>query len=203
MKHATPDVRRAQLFAAAMAVVAEKGFHATTVDDIAARAGLSKGAVYHHFDSKLDLFVSLLEDSMDEFTDMIDHTVDGSARDAVLGVVRAALAAYTPDLRTAFAELFMVSMQQPAFAERFRRHYDGMIHAGANLFRRGIANGEFRPDLDPEQASNLVFMGVDGLTFVYLALGRNADADAAVLDLAKTLLDGFAARTTDNKENAS
>jgi len=193
MKHATPDVRRAQLFAAAMAVCAEKGFHATTVDDIAARAGLSKGAVYHHFESKLDLFVSLLEDSMDEFAEMIDHGTRGSAREGVLAVIRAALAAFAPELRHAFVELFVVGLREPAFAERFRRHYDGMIAAGAKLIRSGIESGELRADLDPEQASRLVFIGADGLAFMYLALGRDSDADTAILDLVRSLLDGFAA----------
>ncbi len=77
VKHETPDVRRMQLFQAAMAVCAEKGYHATTVEEIAERAGLSKGALYHHFKSKQDLFVELLEGSMDEFAEMIAHADSG------------------------------------------------------------------------------------------------------------------------------
>jgi AcrR family transcriptional regulator len=202
VKHASPDVRRAQLFEAAMAVCAEKGYHATTIDDIAARAGLSKGAVYHHFRSKQDLFVEMLEGSVDEFAAMIDHAEPtGSARDAIQGVVRTALRAFGPEVRQGLADFYMLGLREPAFAARFRRHYDGMIAAGARLLRRGIERGEFRAELDPARASQLLFIGTDGLMFMYLVLGRNAEADAYVMELVDVLLDGFAApRAVTTKE---
>jgi AcrR family transcriptional regulator len=56
---------RADLLEAAAAVFAEKGFQAASVDEIAARAGTSKGALYWHFDSKDDLFFALLEERVD------------------------------------------------------------------------------------------------------------------------------------------
>jgi AcrR family transcriptional regulator len=56
---------REDLFDAAIEVVAERGFMQASVDEIAARAGLSKGAVYWHFASKDDLFFALLEERID------------------------------------------------------------------------------------------------------------------------------------------
>lgn len=46
---------------AARKLFTEKGFQDTSVDDIAEAAGVTKGAVYHHFDSKIDLFTEVLE----------------------------------------------------------------------------------------------------------------------------------------------
>jgi len=195
VKHASSDVRRAQLFAAAFAVCAEKGYHATTVDEIAQRAGLSKGALYHHFKTKQDLFVALLEESMDDVTDQIDHAQpDGSASDALRGVLLSTLRAFGPAVRQGLAEFYLLGMREPAFAAGFRRHYDGMIAAGARQVRRGIERGEFRADLDPERASQLFFIGADGLLFMYLVLGENDRADQAIVDFVDTVLDGFAAR---------
>jgi len=195
VKHESPDVRRAQLFFAAMLVCAEKGYHATTVDEIAARAGLSKGAVYHHFKSKRDLFVSLLEMSVDEFAVMIDQLDQStSAADALRQIIRAALAAYNPEIRKGMGEFFMLGVRDPAFRDRFQRHYDKMIEAGARVIQRGIDRGELRADLDATQASQLFFMGTDGLAFVFTALGQGELADAAMLALVEHLLDSFAAR---------
>jgi TetR/AcrR family acrAB operon transcriptional repressor len=57
----TPDTR-ARLLDAAERVFAARGYEAATLDDIAAEAGLTKGAVYWHFESKTDLFVTLLRE---------------------------------------------------------------------------------------------------------------------------------------------
>jgi len=51
----------AAILAAAQRQFATKGFEATTIDDIAARAGVAKGAVYHHFDAKEQIFERVLE----------------------------------------------------------------------------------------------------------------------------------------------
>ncbi len=61
-KHAPHETRRAQILDAATACFADKGYHGTSVDDIASRSNLSKGAIYHHFESKHDIFLALFEE---------------------------------------------------------------------------------------------------------------------------------------------
>jgi AcrR family transcriptional regulator len=56
---------RADLLDAALAVVAQRGYRDSSVDEIAERAGYSKGAVYWHFEGKDDLFLALLEERVD------------------------------------------------------------------------------------------------------------------------------------------
>src|SRR4051794_20508367 len=56
---------RAALLAAAIEVFAERGYRDASVDEIAARAGYSKGAIYFHFSGKEDLFFALLEERVD------------------------------------------------------------------------------------------------------------------------------------------
>ncbi|MGH3818112.1 MAG: TetR/AcrR family transcriptional regulator, partial [Pseudonocardiaceae bacterium] len=60
------DERRAQLLAAATDVFVNNGYHATVMDDIAERAGVSKPVLYQHFPSKLELYLALLERHTDE-----------------------------------------------------------------------------------------------------------------------------------------
>jgi AcrR family transcriptional regulator len=65
----TPERRRAMtrqhLLDAAAIVFARDGFHGATLDDVAATAGFTKGAVYSNFKSKDDLFLALLDDRID------------------------------------------------------------------------------------------------------------------------------------------
>lgn len=55
------EATRALLLAAAREVFAESGFAAATIDEIVRRAGVTRGALYHHFDSKEDLFRAVYE----------------------------------------------------------------------------------------------------------------------------------------------
>jgi AcrR family transcriptional regulator len=59
---------RQDLLSAAADVFAERGFHDASIDEIAERAGYSKGAVYWHFASKDDLFLALVEERVDRPT---------------------------------------------------------------------------------------------------------------------------------------
>jgi AcrR family transcriptional regulator len=58
--------RREQLLAAALEVFGGRGYHGTSIDDIARRAGVSKGLIYEHFGSKKELHESLLEAHVQE-----------------------------------------------------------------------------------------------------------------------------------------
>jgi AcrR family transcriptional regulator len=76
----TPDRRRAMtrehLLRAAAVVFARNGFHGASLDEVAAAAGFTKGAVYSNFKSKEDLFVALLEDRLDQQRIAVEHALD-------------------------------------------------------------------------------------------------------------------------------
>lgn len=63
--------RRRQLLDTAVTVFAERGFHATSMNDVAEAAGVTKPVLYQHFSSKRDLFIELLSDIGDELRDTI------------------------------------------------------------------------------------------------------------------------------------
>src|SRR6266536_3475227 len=57
-----PDERRSEIFRAALAVFSELGYDRATLNDVVERVGVSKGCLYHHFESKEQLFIELLRD---------------------------------------------------------------------------------------------------------------------------------------------
>lgn len=76
--------RRALLLSAARAGFTERGYHATAMDDIAERAGVSKPVLYQHFDSKLDLYLAITREVSGEIVTMVEDalssTDDNAAR---------------------------------------------------------------------------------------------------------------------------
>jgi AcrR family transcriptional regulator len=70
-----PDERRRQLLDAACVQFADRGFHATAMDDLASAAGVTKPVFYQHFPSKRALFVAVLEDVGSRLLDELSHAV--------------------------------------------------------------------------------------------------------------------------------
>ena len=63
--------RRRQLLGAAQEVFVAQGYHAAAMDEIAERAGVSKPVLYQHFPGKLDLYLALLDESVEALTETI------------------------------------------------------------------------------------------------------------------------------------
>src|SRR4029077_21112468 len=72
--------RRRQLLDAALEVFVSQGYHAAAMDEIAERAGVSKPVLYQHFPGKLDLYLALLGQSVDELVDAVRDAL-GSTTD--------------------------------------------------------------------------------------------------------------------------
>jgi AcrR family transcriptional regulator len=197
-KHQPPEARRAQLFRAAMEVCSAKGYHATRVEDIAARAGLSKGSIYHHFRSKKELFLALLEGMIVEIKQGMRAALAAtpSAAEGIRLLVRQVLAssAAEPEVVQGMMEFYLLGLREPGFRASFLHHYEDMVAIGADFVRRGIATGEFRPDLDPERVAWLFFTAGDGLIFVHAVIGQTARGLELMLDHMELFLAGLARR---------
>ena len=155
------EARPAELTAAALDVFAEKGFAATRLDDIAARAGVSKGTVYLYFDNKEALFKAAVEAAMTPAIEAAEALAGDTRRPAaellrefVLGwwqLVGSTSLGALPRLLVAESRNF------PELAAWF---HDKMIsralRAMATIIEQGIATGEFRP-APPLLAARIVF----------------------------------------------
>ena len=67
--------RRRQLLGAAQEVFVAQGYHAAAMDEIAERAGVSKPVLYQHFPGKLELYLALLDESVEALTDTIRNAL--------------------------------------------------------------------------------------------------------------------------------
>ncbi len=144
------QARPAELALAALELFVEKGFAATRLDDVAARAGVSKGTLYLYFDSKEALFKSVVRESivpaMVEAEDMLAQH-NGSAEEALESLfwewwhrILSTPLGGIPKLMLAESRNF------PEIADFYHRE---VIQRGTDLIRsviaRGVKRGEFQP----------------------------------------------------------
>jgi AcrR family transcriptional regulator len=71
--------RRRQLLGAALEVFVSQGYHSAAMDEIAERAGISKPVLYQHFPSKLELYLALLDESVDALIDTVRKALSSTS----------------------------------------------------------------------------------------------------------------------------
>jgi AcrR family transcriptional regulator len=99
--------RRAELLAAALDVFADRGYHGTSIDDVAKRAGVSKALIYEHFASKRELHETLLSDHAAElFRRFRDNAARGLTGEARLRGGLEAFFSFVEDHQDAWRALF-------------------------------------------------------------------------------------------------
>ena len=70
--------RRRQLLGAAQEVFVAQGYHAAAMDEIAERAGVSKPVLYQHFPGKLELYLALLDESVEELVGIVREALSST-----------------------------------------------------------------------------------------------------------------------------
>ena len=181
--------RRVELTRAAARLFAEKGYHGTSVGDLARALGVQKGSLYAHIESKADLLWEVAREGAAAFHAALDAVPDdGPAVERISEALRAHLrvVAEQVDIATVFVrewrylegdrrELFLAERRR--YEERFR-----------SLFREGRELGELRADLDDGTAA---LLALSAANWAYTWLPPAADTDALADRFTALLLDGM------------
>jgi AcrR family transcriptional regulator len=150
-----------RILAAAEQLFALQGFAKTTVDEIAARAGVSKGLVYDHYASKEDLLASVwamqVEAWMEATTGRVKYS-EGAIADAI-GEVMGVSLRYARDnpllRRMLMQDPGMLMGHQSKDVNAFGRFYRENLEPA---LRHGVASGELRADLDVDHTAELIWL---------------------------------------------
>lgn len=143
------DARPQEILKAALQIFAEKGFSAARVEDIAARAGVSKGTLYLYFDSKPDMLRALVQTGMIEnlqsFAAMAE-LYPGSMTELLRSLLTAITQAIILSPLSAIPKIIIAeSGNFPEMAKFYRREViDRGLGLLSHIIARGVARGEFR-----------------------------------------------------------
>ena len=154
---------RQRIIDAAGSCFAATGFSKTTVEEIAARAGVSKGIVYHHFDGKDGLLERVVEQLCADWIEVSGlHTWiarTSSLEEAISGMLRGSLAYARahPLVKGLFTEDPLVTRALGS-SESVQRVTDESRRRMVDAIGRGIQSGELRQDLDADRVTDVIRM---------------------------------------------
>jgi AcrR family transcriptional regulator len=126
---------RDRILQSALDEFSEKGFHATTIDSIAERAGMAKGTVYRYFKTKESLFNALKEDTISEFVELARH--DLSREEDVLRIIESVIRMYLSFFEKNSAFFKVIVQEHKDFGREFSEKFiNELILALPGLKRR-------------------------------------------------------------------
>ncbi|MFE5409220.1 TetR/AcrR family transcriptional regulator [Microbacterium sp. NPDC056569] len=188
-----PGYDREQVLGVAVALFNEQGYDATSVADLATRLGLTKSALYHHFDSKEQLLALALDEALDGLEGVLEtpESGEGSAVERLGAVLRGAVRVLVDKLPyvTLLLRVRGNSDVERAALER-RRAFDHRVTA---LVAEAQRAGEMRADVDGAVATRLVFGMVNSIVEWYRP-GGPVDRERLAHDVVAVALDGMRTR---------
>jgi TetR/AcrR family transcriptional regulator, transcriptional repressor for nem operon len=176
-----PERTRRNLLEAAFEEIHKSGFRGTDLETILERAGVTKGALYHYFESKEDLGYAVVDEVIAEIgrekwlrpLQKAENPID------VLAEIFQGSSTTPEHIRGGCPVNNLVLEMSPldeGFRKRLAKQFDDWREAIAGALRRGQQKGLVRNDLDPEEAAMFLMATYEG----YISLAKNSQ-DAETL----------------------
>lgn len=189
---------REQILDAALRVFSRKGYSAATLQDVAAEAGLTRGAVYWHFKGKVELYTALVGERFARANEVFAEAL--SPRYSPLESIERLLTRSLeyleedPEYRAVLSISLFKTELTPELEPGFQQKVASMrrlVDAVADLVRKGIAAGDIDRATDPRAAALAAVSLVNGATALHLMDPKVLESRAAVRRMVATFVRGL------------
>jgi AcrR family transcriptional regulator len=192
--------RTKEIIAAAAKLFKQKGYHATTIQDVADEVGMLKGSLYYHIKSKEELLYLVTKEPIRELIDRQKKLMESrlSPRQKIVEFTRSHIQAFEENYPHMFVFLQeKASLSEPVQAEvagiDFR--YEALLEA---ILTEGIEKGDFRRELDLKMMAFSI-LGMCNWMFKWYTKGGRLSIDEIAYHMAEILLNGITTRTASDQ----
>ncbi|HPP90545.1 TetR/AcrR family transcriptional regulator [Tenuifilum sp.] len=170
-----------QIFDAALDVFAHKGFHSATIADIAQKAGIAKGLLYHYYSSKEELLSHIVINGMNNLIEKFDENHDGVLTDAEMELFINDMFRKIVENRNYWKLYFSVMLQPNVFSKELMQKLEGIYEPMVSILiqyfrRKGYPN--------PEMEFMMLHALSDGIIINYIT-NENFPLDAIKNEIIK------------------
>ena len=194
-------ITREQLLKNALAVFSKNGYAATSLQDIALEAKVTRGAIYHHFGGKAELYNTLIRKYSNRGSQIMGQAASegGSLLDVLRRVFVRQLQAIEDDHEMhALMELYLFKTGLvPELEEGRQQQIEsgvGLIEMLEGIISQGMEQGILRPDLDPKEMARAYLAFQNGLIQLWLTAPNQFSLKANAESFADILMTGIQAQ---------
>lgn len=193
------------LFTAALSIIGERGYGGTSVDEIAARAGVAKGVVYYYFDSKAALAEQLIRTGLEFLAERLKRAADNAEdpEKAIIALAREEMRQL--DKRRDFAKFLLSEMwrEDREWREVLDHSISNIVKIFALEIEKGQELGIFRPDIKVDFTAQTIFATFLAGALNYTVIHPDTDPVELADSLAAFALAGLYTKPLSTAPNAS
>ena len=198
LKERQRQEREALILLAAEEVLIEKGYHEMSMDEIAARVGISKGTVYLHFASKEDLVFALFERDMQKFQELVEARIDpaSTARGRLETILHLMFEGLLSKRISLLYTIYNSSELRKIFIEKkgcMREMMEQLTTCVTSLLEEGKAGGEFDATLATSVMLSAFFSLLSPKSYERLIVDDQLPPGESVKQLGRIYFKGIAA----------
>jgi len=180
---------RTQLMNSAIKLFSTQGFKSASVDDICKEAGVSKGAFYHHFESKQALFLALLDGWLHNIDSAIEAAHEKSAPETFLQITEAFPYIFETagDHLPMFLEFWLQASRDETIWQASIAPYRRYHKEFTSLIKKGVEEGSFI-EVDPELTARMIVSMAMGLLLQSLLDPEGAKWESTAREITNMML---------------
>ncbi len=182
---------RAQILESAAQIIRQKGFHAASMQDIARAVNLQKASLYHHFSSKQEILLELLDQALDLLSERVSRVqgLDIPVEEKLRRAMQMYLASLTEYDDLAAVLLLEHRSLIPEYHDRHIPRRDRFEKLWRDLIQQGVQSGQFKA-VDPAMTARAL-LGVMNWTITWYRPGGGSSIEAISDNYASLFLDGL------------
>ena len=186
--------KKQQILDAALKVFVNKGYSDTRMNDIVVGSGMSKGAIYHHYSSKRDLFLELIDFwEIYCFPNILDKKYKNKTASGVLReIVKDIINTFKKKKYVFLAELEIWSLanHDKDVRDKTKNLYMNLLELFSGIISRGIDSGEFKK-IDVNIASLSIMTSLQGVIWFSIFDNPDLNAEEYLTQVMEFIIVGF------------
>jgi AcrR family transcriptional regulator len=164
MSQSKQDKRKQQILDAALEIIVEKGYEGSSMSDIVVKSKLSKGAIYWYYSSKKEVYLSLVNHWVRQYSPTLNHIVEDNqlASIQLRDLFNYFINQYekNPNVFKALAEFWSIAGRDSDFKDKFDKVYSEFLGIVENIIVNGIKNKEFK-NVDTKIAAISIMVNIE------------------------------------------
>ena len=194
MDKSIKDQKKEQILASALTVMTNKGYFGSTMDDIVEESQMSKGAIYHYFKSKKEVYLEVIDYWEKKYTAILGQEVN--QQKSSLGALKKLFQTFAKQLEkdpTPFqclSTFWSISRHDEDFRKSMQKVYNRFQKFVELIIVKGIKNKEFKK-INPKIASLSLILNIEGIFWFTLYDTKSVKASSYMNSISDSILNAY------------
>jgi len=189
-----PEIRKEEIFDAALSCFNQKGYYETSIENIANKAGISKGGIYHHFSSKKELFIALFNTVANRYFESLQQTVheDSDPAAELQDIVQKYDDVFyqNHDILKYCLEFIMLGTRDAEIRKEVSNFYRSRVNIFSKKLFEGIDTGTYK-EVQVDGVARMLYFVSMGFFLTFFTIDNDFDPMAQHKINMQTVLDGI------------